>query len=84
MMEEAQRNELMKYEADRLRQKISRGQLFGKPVNMENVDEVIFAAYLYGKQEDALLRYEARTALMERTDNPNLNEPPRETGEAGR
>lgn len=46
------KSEIIKENADEVREKIKGGTLFGEAIDMENMDMIIFAAYSLGQQEE--------------------------------
>jgi hypothetical protein len=58
--EEEYINSNIKSEADRIRKQILGSSLYGRMVNEDSVDELIVAAYYYGKNEKYYLEFRER------------------------
>jgi hypothetical protein len=60
-MDDDDRNAIIKEQADKIRADINGGLLFSESIDPNNLDHVIYAAYLYGQ-------HIAYTDIMERNE----------------
>jgi hypothetical protein len=57
-------DELIKEKADRIREEIKGGALYGRLIDLDNVDMVIVAAFSWGRHQDIEVRLSTLEQLI--------------------